>query len=997
MKYKTLFIIIFLSFLPALLVGQWKEITNFPTSINTEPIEALKNNINHNNGKINISIPILKEEEYNLNLNYTSNPFFPTDTPHYLGYNWSLNFGGVITREVNYIPDDFETSHLKPYMKVSGYLNGIRFINNKTEDQLLSGNFETEPNTIDNPFVYDSKKNINYEVRPDKYYFNFQGIYGYFYINHKGEPIIIANTENLKIDLTKYSSQFPLLGKPIFSEFKITDNKGNQYFFGGKVDNLDLYYKILSKIESEKDIHLSFFNSCTIIGWHLYKIIYNNGKEIEIEYESNSEKLPKMLKKFPLTMDSDINFFHNDHNSFKVGFTKGINCNGTNSDGGTAHNYGVAYSEYLTSDLNKFKYYLKYSAPRLIKTQTASITFSYTKQNSIILLNKISISDINNRSNKNYNFIYWKKSNSGKNYILLSKLSQGEEEYKFDYNIYDDLPNSYNAVDQWGFWNGKNEYGESNDYTKVDALLLKKIVYPSGGYTEYHYEPSDFSMKIENINSQGKLISLKEEIGKIRYPRVRKIVYGNIDGKNITKEFKYILNYKKDNLQSQKSSGIISLYFKSNESFLENSIEKISLGGIRNCSILYVYDNILLKKNSLLNLSPVNFSEVQEFENNVLKKVYEYTDLTTLNDFPLTHKYKITTPIITHYEKFTHSIDIIFDEKSTNTIKEKTIILPDISNRIGNIKSVSFYDARNKLLRKLIYNYNIPSSYLQKNNYVIDIRKFYYTNFSKIIMTPYNLTSVEDQEYLGENKFIKNIIYEYDEIYNSRLSFIESTEKSYIKTSYQYAHEKGNNYLIDKNVVGVPLETIVTQDGKIISKTETIYPTSQAEANIKTQGLPLPVSSLSYDLENPSKTNQNITYTQYDNKGNLIEYKLNGIIPVVIIWGYHQTLPIAKIEGATYDQVKNLVSDIISKSNEDKDEVSEKNLIMALDNFRNKEELKNFQITTYTHNPLIGVTSITPPSGIREIYKYDDANRLKQVLDIHGNILKEYRYNYRQP
>ena len=214
------------------------------------------------------------------------------------------------------------------------------------------------------------------------------------------------------------------------------------------------------------------------------------------------------------------------------------------------------------------------------------------------------------------------------------------------------------------------------------------------------------------------------------------------------------------------------------------------------------------------------------------------------------------------------------------------------------------------------------------------------------------------------------------------------------KITYQYAHEKGNNYLINKNIVGIPLETTVTQDGKIISKKETIYPTSQAEANIKTQGLPLPVSSLSYDLENPSKTNQNITYTQYDNKGNLLEYKLNGITPVVIIWGYHQILPIAKIEGATYDQVKNLVSDIISKSNEDKDEVSEKNLIMALDNFRNKEELKNFQITTYTHNPLIGVTSITPPSGIREIYKYDEANRLKQVLDIHGNILKEYNYHY---
>ena len=280
--------------------------------------------------------------------------------------------------------------------------------------------------------------------------------------------------------------------------------------------------------------------------------------------------------------------------------------------------------------------------------------------------------------------------------------------------------------------------------------------------------------------------------------------------------------------------------------------------------------------------------------------------------------------------------------------------------------------------------YKINANYLSIKSGKIEIPKTVVKEFLK----GKTLETITYNDYYNAN--INNPI----NIKNSTTTYPDGTT---VTTNYQYAHEKGNNYLINKNIVGIPLETTVTQDGKIISKTETIYPTSQAEANTKTQGLPMPISSLGYDLENPTKTNQDITYTQYDNKGNLIEYKLNGITPVVIIWGYHQTLPIAKIEGATYDQVKNLVSDIISKSNEDKDEVSEKNLITALDNFRNKDELKNFQITTYTHNPLIGVTSITPPSGIREIYKYDDANRLKQVLDIHGNILKEYRYNYRQP
>jgi YD repeat-containing protein len=52
-------------------------------------------------------------------------------------------------------------------------------------------------------------------------------------------------------------------------------------------------------------------------------------------------------------------------------------------------------------------------------------------------------------------------------------------------------------------------------------------------------------------------------------------------------------------------------------------------------------------------------------------------------------------------------------------------------------------------------------------------------------------------------------------------------------------------------------------------------------------------------------------------------------------------------------------------------------------------------VTTYTYDPLIGVTSITPPSGIRESYIYDSANRLQKVIDVNGKVLKEMKYNYK--
>ena len=226
------------------------------------------------------------------------------------------------------------------------------------------------------------------------------------------------------------------------------------------------------------------------------------------------------------------------------------------------------------------------------------------------------------------------------------------------------------------------------------------------------------------------------------------------------------------------------------------------------------------------------------------------------------------------------------------------------------------------------------------------------------------------------------------------------------ETTYQYAHEKGNQYLIDKNMIGIPLQTSVTQKqndndpGKTISKSEILYPTSQADANARTSGLALPVSVLGFDIQNPedaAKAQTELTYDLYDNKGNILQYSVKGK-PVTVIWGYNQTQPIAKIEGAAYNQVSAYVSAIIAASDADNTQgtdQSEQALIGALDILRNNTALSAYQITTYSYNPLIGVTSITPPSGIREIYKYDSANRLESVKDVNGNLLKEYQYRYK--
>ncbi len=52
------------------------------------------------------------------------------------------------------------------------------------------------------------------------------------------------------------------------------------------------------------------------------------------------------------------------------------------------------------------------------------------------------------------------------------------------------------------------------------------------------------------------------------------------------------------------------------------------------------------------------------------------------------------------------------------------------------------------------------------------------------------------------------------------------------------------------------------------------------------------------------------------------------------------------------------------------------------------------KITSYTHKPLVGISSITDPRGETSYFVYDNFNRLKFVKDADGNILSKNEYYY---
>jgi YD repeat-containing protein len=55
---------------------------------------------------------------------------------------------------------------------------------------------------------------------------------------------------------------------------------------------------------------------------------------------------------------------------------------------------------------------------------------------------------------------------------------------------------------------------------------------------------------------------------------------------------------------------------------------------------------------------------------------------------------------------------------------------------------------------------------------------------------------------------------------------------------------------------------------------------------------------------------------------------------------------------------------------------------------------KGAQVTSFTFNPLLGVSSHSDPAGHITYYEYDNYGRLKLLRDQNQNILKQYEYKY---
>lgn len=357
---------------------------------------------------------------------------------------------------------------------------------------------------------------------------------------------------------------------------------------------------------------------------------------------------------------------------------------------------------------------------------------------------------------------------------------------------------------------------------------------------------------------------------------------------------------------------------------------------------------------------------------------------------------KVTESDKPGYTKYYYKTPYDFPTYPHPTIPN-TSIWPNFNlTKKGILDKKEVYDAAN------IKRYSTVSGYILPN---YDLSKLYKNEVVCIVCDMGGMDPFYTQESFPEKTTSTDISYDssgntltntseqtFDQVSKNLMSEKKtSADGTVSETIYQYAADKNNTKLLGVGMLSVPLEVTQKRNNIQVGKLETKYDQT---------GNYFPSSVTSFGINNVITGEQTNEY--YDDMGNVLQTRSKSGMTTAVIWGYNRTQPIAKIEGGEYFNILSLMGqtdanllDIVQKSNLDVDSSNDANeqlLRNALEAFRKKPEFKNYLITTYTYDPLIGVKSVTSPNGMTEYYFYDNQNRMIRVEDANHNVIKENKY-----
>lgn len=948
-------------------------------------------NVSHNlnSGSTGYYIPL-----YNLNLgtlilasklDYESNGFKPILQPGIAGLNWNIKSIGKITRENHQILNSSSELRNLRYASSGGISDFIPQDCPVPEKLSLNPGFRKKDLLTNLPAAL---KNV---VLTEKFFFDFFGFKGYFIIDNEKQVIVNCETGNLKVSLDDLNCQS--LKKDInFSQIIIKDDKGNKFYFGGDYSTLDINYVQAEQTESYIDnsggpIDNSYqYEAKTranyIIGWNLKKVELSDGRNVTINYISQSQQILADFVKEGQKKPKNVTFSNNFPSKTNL-----INNNLFITNSTAVHSSSVNDLMLLASQY----YYSKFAAvDNIIVDNVGSINFNYDQTTnpleiSNIYLKEISIKDLNNKIIDKYDFEFQNLGGNNKRTFLASLRKNNIEKYYFNYNKTDEFPNYLGGnINSLGYWNQKGDVG-----------LLKKVKTPTMGEIEFEYEPNTSS-----FDYRGPFLNLVEN------------PINDAGGARIKKQI------AKSNTTSQPE---IITYSYSDENGKSTGIRENSNEGVFETNTQLIYAN-----------SYINYSKVTEGRGNG-EVVYKFSDYRTNPDTLSVKTYNLSNNLYTKIsrnqergkliEKSVYSLNnslvLKTEYKYTNFLNglsDGTLQYPDENCITCKITDLNYYVYIGGSINPMTGYKSIAYSYISVLPYVLASEKTTeYQPFLQIVIGnkinnyeynkghlywhsyPIKTTTINNGESNTLYNFYPGDLLKRGSCPTSNCSFTNQDQPGKKMLTYKQ--------MIDKNVVG-PILTINKNSFGKYTLSENIFSNYNNRFRLAFNRISEANSNFTENNFENANTYTAKEYNSYDSKENLIQATTKSGIPTTTIWGYHQTMPIIQIKGATYAQIMQafgldsnnpdayLQLEVVKKSDLDTDFTTEDEFISKLKDFTNKSEFKDFEITAYCYDPLIGVKTIIQPSGISEFYKYDNANRLDKILDANNNIMKQFSYNY---
>lgn len=935
-------------------------------------------------GEVSIEIPFYTysddDFEIPISFSYRSGGYRPNVPYGVMGLGWSLNAGGFISREVRGVVDEASPPSNKDLYKFVNKLYGdndryVAF----PEPDMYGYSYWFKADSTDNKGYYhldcvlDFKAGAEFmptlspnvdsddafykhiETTPDVFQFTVPGHNGSFVFDSHGKAIF-----------------FDTSGAAAFYELDATFSGSLITSFTITTDDRYIYHFDVLEKSASYNTRGSEDNQFITNTWKLSSIEAPNGRRVEYSYGPDywtdalvpfkvEEDYKRELRSVRDHMDGvpidGVSRFEDldTQNQFPT-------CN-------TVINYPLTG---ITVD-GKIGFAFDYSAQSLRKGS------SYKGRN----LSRISVIDLHaNDTTRFCRFSYHTDGHKGETYssshlgvtFLDSLILSENGAYVFEY---DELtsgmpPTDTYAIDWYGFYNGATTASyflpAMSDAKEGDSFLLTmrqpskihsqygmltKLTYPTGGWTQFTYEQNTYSK--DHLNTSCRL-NLQPDGRDYCGAGVR---------------LKSMSDY----------SGV-------GEEFRRTDYSYVNRDGLSSGCLLWrpvIYSNYSVRTTNILDLDRETISSANDFTYSgqphieylrVLEEVYdpeapqhkgitEYTYHTSYHMIARDSYDVGANWNITNWE---------YAYSSTENLRYQSWIQSNEQSRLGGrlLTRTTYADNLDTPIAKdsLTYDVYYPETNSSLEAYTVVLgfpSKLFYT-FSSVISDDKYEYAYDKNGNLITSKFT-------DSGYDAKGRLVRTTQTDSrgrtITTKLSY-HESMPTLITDR---------VTSMDGNIIRAERYNYMRLN-ESSTPNQYVPASMELAIIDGEVPDTSGMayktKISFDKYDDKGRLLQTTDERGIKTSYAWGYGGLYPVAAVEGISHDTLG-----VIS--------VYPGELPAGTEAYM--RGLSGRLVTTWKHEPLIGVSEITDPSGRVHTYEYDCHNRLLKSYMNGNSILMEYLYN----